>query len=88
LSGSRRICERLDLDAMELGDLVTNVIGVDINKAEEFLPRLIELLKECESSEPMGDALAFKNLIAHCYVILGNKNVQFDQSQRDVVLKP
>ncbi|XP_063916970.1 SET and MYND domain-containing protein 4-like [Zophobas morio] len=83
-----KICEDLNIDVIELGDIVRSVIGSDVQKARNFLPTLITQLKECEDLEPQGSALALKSLIAHCYVIFGNKKIECDKSIAEIGFVP
>ncbi|EFA07766.1 SET and MYND domain-containing protein 4-like Protein [Tribolium castaneum] len=85
LDGVDSICEKLDVPVMELGEIVTNLIGINVDKASVFLPLLKEELEKCEMAEPDGSVLALKHLIVHCFVIFGNKKIQYDG--RDVVFE-
>ncbi|RZC34370.1 hypothetical protein BDFB_006439 [Asbolus verrucosus] len=69
------ICNGLGIEPTDFRDVVKEVIGVNIEAAKAHLPRLISLLQQCERSEPSGSALTLKKLIAHCYVIFGNKRL-------------
>lgn len=86
LGRTEEICEKLGIAHIELGQIVRELIGSDVTKAGEFLPKLMEQLKDCEDSEPEGNALALKNLIVHCYVIYGNKKIQVGDN-RDVTFE-
>ncbi|RZC39060.1 uncharacterized protein BDFB_003803 [Asbolus verrucosus] len=70
-----QICEQLGIENMEFEHIIKRFIGIDLDVAKEYLPRLIAMLKECEEAEPLGNALILKRMIAHCYAIFGNKRM-------------